>query len=157
MHAYLFFDILYVNLFRVLDVTKTNRVSHHHPTRNEKRNSWQVRTSDTYGTYSPSLFPTISSVIKISWYVFPLCTENRRPTKLGRIVAARFCVLIGGVPGGGGSVRGRGRLDSRTKSQYFCFQIISLGCKRPVFGGWWGIDYSEWGTYGTMFGPGWSC
>jgi hypothetical protein len=55
-------------------------------------------------------------VINTSWYVFPLCTANRRPTKLGRIVAPRFCVLIGGVPGGGGSFRGRGRLSRKTLS-----------------------------------------
>lgn len=36
--------------------------------------------------------------------------ENRKPTKLGNIVADRACVRIGGVPGGGGIWRGRGRL-----------------------------------------------
>ena len=50
----------------------------------------------TYATYSPSLCPTISSVTATSTYDFPLCTAKRRPTKLGRIVAARFVVRIGG-------------------------------------------------------------
>lgn len=50
----------------------------------------------TYATYSPSLCPTISSVIATSTYDFPLCTAKRRPTKLGRMVAARFVVRIGG-------------------------------------------------------------
>jgi hypothetical protein len=50
----------------------------------------------THGENSPSLCPTISSVTVNSWYTCPLCTWNLRPTKLGRIVAARAWVLIGG-------------------------------------------------------------
>lgn len=70
----------------------------------------------THGTNSPNFRPTISSVISTSWYIFPLCTENRKPTKLGNMVALRACVLMGGVPGGGGSWRGRGRLYSFKES-----------------------------------------
>lgn len=95
---YLFFDCLYVNLFRVLSQPVSLRPHIHIP------------ETETYGTYSPNFLPTISSVITTSWYVLPLCTANFSPTKLGRIVAARFCVLIGGVFGGGGICRGRGRL-----------------------------------------------
>ena len=51
----------------------------------------------TYAENSPNLWPTISSVILTSLYIFPLWTWNTRPTKLGRMVALRACVLIGGV------------------------------------------------------------
>lgn len=51
----------------------------------------------TYGENSPSLCPTISSVIATRVYSLPLCTSNRSPTKLGRIVAERACVRIGGT------------------------------------------------------------
>lgn len=103
-HHYLFLDCLYVNLFRVL---LKSQQSLPHP-----RISLFTIRACTYGTYSPSFLPTISSVIATSTYCFPLCTAKRSPTKLGRIVAARFCVLIGGVPGGGGSLRGRGSLQA---------------------------------------------
>jgi hypothetical protein len=144
-HTYCISPNIYARLFVLRHLVREPLSS---PTRDEGNSSqppssiMSRKTSpdgDTYGTYSPSLFPTISSVIRISWYVFPLCTENRRPTKFGRIVAARFCVLIGGVPGGGGSVRGRGRLDSQTRCQSLCFNIVSFDFQRPVFQDWMGI------------------
>ena len=49
----------------------------------------------TYGANSPSLCPTMSSVIVISSYFFPLWIWNLRPTKFGKMVAERACVLIG--------------------------------------------------------------
>ena len=66
----------------------------------------------TYGENSPSLWPTICSVMVTSWYTLPLYTWNFSPTKLGRMVAERACVRIGGVffPATGrvmGSLRGR--------------------------------------------------
>lgn len=56
-----------------------------------------VELNPTHGENSPSLCPTISSVIVTSLYTFPLCTWNLSPTKLGRIVAPRACVLMGVV------------------------------------------------------------
>lgn len=58
------------------------------------------------GENSPSLWPTISSLMSTSLYILPLCTWNRSPTKLGRIVAERACVRIGGVlfPGSGRTI-----------------------------------------------------
>jgi hypothetical protein len=50
----------------------------------------------TYAENSPNLCPTISSVISTSLYTFPLCIWKTNPTKFGRIVADRACVLIGG-------------------------------------------------------------
>jgi len=63
------------------------------------------------GENSPSLWPTMSSVISTSWYIFPLCTWNTNPTKLGNIVADRACVCIGGAfwPGGTRTI-GRGTM-----------------------------------------------
>jgi hypothetical protein len=52
---------------------------------------------ETYMENSPSLCPTMSSVTVNSWYTMPLCTWNRSPTKLGKIVADRACVLIAGA------------------------------------------------------------
>ena len=115
-HHYLFLDCLYVNLFRVLCKSQQSLP---HP-----RISLSTIRACTYGTYSPSFLPTISSVIATSTYCFPLCTAKRSPTKLGRIVAARFCVLIGGVPGGGGSLRGRGSLQAISLVYFFFFLVF---------------------------------
>lgn len=71
---------------------------------------WNTNRRVTHGENSPSLCPTISSVIVISLYIFPLCTWNLSPTKLGRIVAPRACVLIGGVRSPGLGVM-MGRLE----------------------------------------------
>ena len=46
-------------------------------------------------------------MIKTSSYVFPLWTANRRPRKLGRIVAERARVWITDVPGEAASVFGK--------------------------------------------------
>lgn len=110
----------------------------------------------TYATYSPSFRPTISSVTWISTYVLPLCTANRRPTKFGRMVAARFVVRIGGVLGGGGRVRGRGRLFWTIESA-FCSSMIyptmrilsRIEDRAGLVSVRHGLDV----TYGTMFGP----
>ena len=53
--------------------------------------------SRTYAANSPSLCPTISSVIVMSVQVLPLCTWNFSPTKFGNIVADLACVLIGTI------------------------------------------------------------
>jgi hypothetical protein len=55
------------------------------------------------------LCPTMSSVMVTRWYVLPLCTSKRRPTKLGRMVAARAFVRTGGTlsPCALGHVMGR--------------------------------------------------
>jgi len=56
-----------------------------------------VRSSHaTYGENSPNFLPTISSVTYTSWYSLPLWTANFRPTKLGRMVAARARVRMMG-------------------------------------------------------------
>lgn len=59
------------------------------------RHAHSIKKEETYVLNSPNLCPTISSVIVTSWYTFPLCTWNFRPTKFGRIVAERCCVLMG--------------------------------------------------------------
>jgi len=79
---YLFLLCLYVNRFLVLTSVSTNSFT---------------TQSEAYAENSPSLCPTISSVIATSLYIFPLCTWNTRPTKLGRMVADRAWVLIGGT------------------------------------------------------------
>jgi hypothetical protein len=109
----------------------------------------------TYATYSPSFRPTISSVTWISTYVLPLCTAKRRPTKFGRMVAARFVVRMGGVLAGGGKARGRGSLFWVIES------VFSLAWNSPIvrtskFEGRAGLISIQHGldvTYGTMFGP----
>lgn len=50
----------------------------------------------TYGENSPSLCPTISSMIVMGLYTLPLYTSKVSPTKLGRTVAERACVRMGG-------------------------------------------------------------
>lgn len=110
----------------------------------------------TYATYSPSFRPTISSVTWISTYVLPLCTAKRRPTKFGRMVAARFVVRMGGVLGGGGKVRGSGRLFWIIESVFRFGMGYYPIVRTSVFEGRaclvsirHGLDV----TYGTMFGP----
>lgn len=113
--AYLFLDCLYVKRLRVLQ--QGQRLIRNKPGLGSG--------GKTYATYSPSLRPTISSVIWTSTYVLPLCTAKRRPTKFGRMVAARFVVRIGGVFGGGGRVRGRARLDAIGRS---VFNSVFMSC-----------------------------
>lgn len=62
----------------------------------------------TYCENSPSLWPTISSVMVTWLYTLPLYTSKFMPTKLGSIVADRAWVRMGGVylPGWG-LTRGR--------------------------------------------------
>jgi hypothetical protein len=43
------------------------------------------------------LCPTISSMMVTGLYTLPLYISNVRPTKLGRIVAERACVRMGGT------------------------------------------------------------
>jgi hypothetical protein len=83
--VYLFLVCLYEKFFLVL----FDFVSHTSPTLP------YTAFVKTYGANSPSLCPTMSSVIVISSYFLPLCTWNFRPTKFGRMVAERACVLIG--------------------------------------------------------------
>jgi hypothetical protein len=87
-NVYLFLESLYEKFFRVLSL---------YVSRNSVDDVYQnqVLLMQTYGANSPSLCPTMSSVIVISSYFLPLCTWNFRPTKFGRIVAERACVLIG--------------------------------------------------------------
>src|SRR4030095_12774968 len=47
------------------------------------------------GENSPSLWPTMFSVMKTEWNVFPLCTKNVWPTKSGVTIESRDQVLIG--------------------------------------------------------------
>src|SRR5439155_19963678 len=47
------------------------------------------------GENSPSLCPTMFSVTKTEWNVFPLCTKNVWPTKSGVTIERRDQVLIG--------------------------------------------------------------
>ena len=81
---YLFFVCLYEKRFRVLSHCQRSLRS-------------TLKRPKTYGENSPSLCPTISSVILTSWYILPLYTWKIRPTKLGSMVAARAWVLIGGT------------------------------------------------------------
>lgn len=144
--VYLFLDCLYVKRLRVLKTTPVSIVILARPL-----SSCSFR--ETYATYSPSLRPTISSVIWTSTYVLPLWTAKRRPTKLGRMVAARFWVRIGGVFGGGGRVRGRGRLFGVNQLVSIPKSGLALGSKLQGQAGVWDCAWRVF-TYGTMFGPG---
>lgn len=100
-HAYLFLVNLYVNLFRVLPCGQyINSLIAMGPC---SRDGW------THAANSPSLCPTISSVILTSSYFLPLCIWKIMPTKCGNIVALRACVRIGGWRSPG-FVRVMGRL-----------------------------------------------
>lgn len=96
------------------------------------------------GENSPSLWPTISSFISTSWYTLPLYTWNRSPTKLGRIVAERACVRIGGA-----FFPASGRMIGRLR--WLARVFPPLGKAR--FHG--GVPFGV--AYGTMLGPGGGC
>jgi hypothetical protein len=86
----------------------THLSSRANPTRVYEEEGRREERARTYATDSPSFRPTICSVIRTSWYILPLCTAKRMPTKLGSMVAPRFYMRIRGVFGGRGWVRRRG-------------------------------------------------
>ncbi len=97
-------------------------------TKKKKAKRVGLRGVSTHGENSPSLWPTMSSVMVTSLYTLPLYTWNLRPTKLGRMVAARACVLIGFIFSPGfGRVMGRLRDDEATSESRSWILYIYIG------------------------------